>query len=327
VSPLFSVIMPNYNGGSLIGEALESIRRQTCQDYEVIVVDDGSTDNSRDVIEAMKPLFDGKLRYVYQPNQGCAAARNTGLRLARGEYIAFLDTDDLWKDERLQRHAEIFRRHPDVGFCCSNFLFLFEDQTTEDHFTKWVKIDQFPYGLPIAAAEAFRLLLRVNFVGVGAATVRRSCVQAVGEFDQRYRQAEDYDFWLRCAMVTNFYVLRETLHFYRVRRGSLSSNWLENMEYNKQVIQNISVEHDHFVTQNKLHGLVRGCVATRWYDIGNLRFERGQIGKAFASYLHGLFSDPALRNVGSFLSVTGRKSVRMLTFGRISRKPKLNYRT
>jgi glycosyltransferase involved in cell wall biosynthesis len=100
---MISVIIPTYNSGVFIGEAIQSVLRQTCTDYDIIVIDDGSTDNTRGIIENNFP----QVRYFYIQNQGAASARNYGIRRARGEFIAFLDADDLWLPEKLD--AGIYR--------------------------------------------------------------------------------------------------------------------------------------------------------------------------------------------------------------------------
>src|SRR5262245_8129267 len=102
VSPQFSVIVTNYNNARYMREALYSVSAQTLQDYELIVVENGSTDNSREIIEALRPCFGDKIRCAHLfPNQGPSRARNTGIAMARGSYLAFLDSDDFWHPERL----------------------------------------------------------------------------------------------------------------------------------------------------------------------------------------------------------------------------------
>src|SRR6185437_11405742 len=142
-TPKFSVLIANYNNGHLIQQALDSIKRQSIQDFEVIVVDDGSTDNSRSVIEMAAASFEGKLRYIYQPNQGVASARNAAMAASTGRYITFLDPDDYWHDGRLQVHAAVLDEHEHVGFCCSDFDRLHEDGHIERHFSKWVTFPGF----------------------------------------------------------------------------------------------------------------------------------------------------------------------------------------
>ncbi|QEL24135.1 glycosyltransferase [Bosea sp. F3-2] len=319
-SPKFSVLIANYNNAHLIQQALDSIKRQTVQDFEVIVVDDGSTDSSRFVIEAAAASFDGKLRYIYQPNGGVASARNTAITASSGDYITFLDPDDYWHDERLQAHAEILDEHEAVGFCCSDFDRLHEDGHVERHFSKWVAFPHFPFEQPISREDSLRWLLAVNFVGTNGVTIRRSCVEAVGLFNENYKQAEDYDYWLRCSANTEFYVIPRVLHTYRIHQGGLTKNFLENCEYSQRVIQEYTRTYDGFIKSRGLEGAVRTAVSRKWYEIGNLNFEGGHTKRAFYSYVMGLESEISFPNLLRFISVAARKTIRLGTFGFLSRE-------
>jgi glycosyltransferase involved in cell wall biosynthesis len=318
-TPKFSVLIANYNNAHLIQRALDSIKRQTIQDFEVIVVDDGSTDNSRSIVEMAAASFDGRLRYIYQSNKGVASARNASIAVAAGKYITFLDSDDYWHDERLQVHAKILDKHENVGFCCSDFDRLDEDGHVERHFSKWVTFPRFPYEQPISRDDAFRWLLLVNFVGTSGATIRRTCVQTVGLFNEEYKQAEDYDYWLRHAMNTEFYVVRRVLHTYRTHQGGLTNNYLENCEYSQHVVQECAKAYDGFIKSHRLEDAVRNSISRRWYEIGNLNFEGGHTRRAFDSYVTGLRSEMSFPNLLRFLSVTIRKTIRLSTLGYLSR--------
>jgi glycosyltransferase involved in cell wall biosynthesis len=318
--PKFSVLIANYNNAHLIQQALDSIKRQTIQDFEVIVVDDGSTDNSRSIVEMAAASFDGKLRYIYQSNKGVASARNAAIAVSAGKYITFLDPDDYWHDERLQVHAAILDKHENVGVCCSDFDRLHEDGHVERHFSKWVTFPRFPFEQPISRDDAFRWLLLVNFVGTNGATIRRTCVQTVGLFNEEYKQAEDYDYWLRCAMNTEFYVLRRVLHTYRIHQGGLSKNFLENCEYSQRAVQECAKAYDGFIKSHRLEDAVRNSISRRWYEIGDLNFEGGHTRRAFGSYVTGLRSEISFPNLLRFMSVTIRKTIRLSTLGYLSRK-------
>src|SRR3972149_4226240 len=107
---MVSIIIPTYNSDKFISEALCSVLRQTCTDYEIIVIDDGSTDRTKDIIEKTFP----EVRYFYIPNQGVSRARNYGIRRARGEFIAFLDADDLWLPEKLEKQLKVFKADQEI---------------------------------------------------------------------------------------------------------------------------------------------------------------------------------------------------------------------
>lgn len=119
MSPRVSVVVPCFNYGRFVAEAVASILAQSFRDFEVIVVDDGSTDDTPDVL---RRITDPRVRVLRQANQGCAAARNAGRALARGEFLAFLDADDLWRPTYLERQMEVLDAEPEVDFCFTNFV-------------------------------------------------------------------------------------------------------------------------------------------------------------------------------------------------------------
>ena len=129
MDPLISIIMPTYNRAKYIEKALDSIKRQTFKDYEIIVVDDGSTDNTKEIVEQYE-----EIRYIYQDHGGISKARNTAIRAAKGKWIATLDSDDLWKKDKLQKQVDYLEAHPDcriVYTAFQNFTDIPEEKLNE----------------------------------------------------------------------------------------------------------------------------------------------------------------------------------------------------
>lgn len=186
MTPKVSVIMPCYNQARFVGEAIQSVLNQTYQDFELIVVDDGSTDGSHDIVAA---IGDRRIRYHYQSNQGLAAARNAALCLARGEFVAFLDADDLFLPEKLTLQVQALDNQPEVGLVAGGYLFVDE------------------LGKPLAERRPWcyrphldlSTWLRDCPVIVNAVLVRREWLKHVGGFDPALRRVEDWDLWLRMA--------------------------------------------------------------------------------------------------------------------------------
>ena len=118
--PKVSVIIPTYQYDSFIGEAIDSVLAQTYKDYELIVVDDGSIDRTREIISK----YGSNINYIYQENKGLAAARNTGIRATKGEYLSFLDADDAWLPNKLEVEVEFLDTHPVVGMVYSNYFYF-----------------------------------------------------------------------------------------------------------------------------------------------------------------------------------------------------------
>ncbi|MDE3088149.1 MAG: glycosyltransferase [Chloroflexota bacterium] len=188
--PRVSVILPTYNRADLIGDAIASVQSQTFRDFEIIVADDGSTDNTAAVVVA----FGRAITYLRLPHRGQpAATRNAGLRQARGEFVAFLDSDDLFLPNKLARQVDALSSQPETGMVYSNGIFF---RDTPDAPTGRV-LD----GLPTPSGNVFGELLRGNFLAPPVVLIRRACLDAAGEFDERpnFFGVEDFDLWLRIA--------------------------------------------------------------------------------------------------------------------------------
>ena len=209
-----SFIIPNYNHARYLGDAIRSVLAQTYPEIEAIVVDDGSTDDSRSVVESFLGQHGDRVRYIYQANAGLSAARNTGLRAACGEYIALLDADDLVEPAYAERMLAALAACPGAdGVYCG---FRFVDQANQD--------------LPrterrtFAAEALYPALLQGNFWVPESVLARRSCYAASGEFDVALRACEDWDVWLRFARHYHLVGIDDVLIRYRVAAGSMSSN-------------------------------------------------------------------------------------------------------
>jgi len=212
-NPKVSVVIPTYNSAQFIVETLESVFAQTYKDYEVIVVDDGSTDNTREVL---KPYM-SKIRYIYKENGGVASARNVGIKNARGEYIAFLDSDDLWLPEKLEKQMEYFKSNPDVVLVFSDCILFGDKELIRKKNTK--RIYSYKY-----KGDMFLHLLQENFIPTLTVIAKKECFDEVGYFDtdESLISSEDYDMWLRIARSFKIGYIEEPLAKRRVSRKSLS---------------------------------------------------------------------------------------------------------
>lgn len=193
--PRFSVVMAAFNARRTVRAAIESVLAQTISDLELIVVDDGSTDGTAD---AVARVDDPRVRYVAQPNRGPAAARNTGIAQARGEYVVFLDSDDLFLPSYLERSEAALRATPGAGFAYGD-AYVFDDLTGKVRRRSAMARNR-PPDPPPADREAFLLeLLGRNFIYV-AVTVPREVLARLGGFDESLKGPEDYELWLRILL-------------------------------------------------------------------------------------------------------------------------------
>jgi colanic acid/amylovoran biosynthesis glycosyltransferase len=210
-TPIVSVIIPAYNAASTLRKTLDSVLAQTFTSFEIVVVDDGSTD---DTMAVATTADDPRVRVLAQSNAGVSAARNRGAAAARGELLAFLDADDLWAPDKLACQVAALQAHPDAGLAFSWTAYV-DDRG-----------DRLPVGDVAIRAEGwvFRdLLLRGNFVASGSgALIRRTAFDAVGGFEPTLRTAEDWDFYLRVAAICPFVCVPVVHVFYRLDLRSKS---------------------------------------------------------------------------------------------------------
>ena len=215
-----SVVVGTYNHGRYIGECLQSVLDQTYRNVEVIVIDDGSTDDTR---QAVEPFID-RITYVYQENQGRAAARNHGIQKARFDWIAIIDADDLWEPTKLEKQVAAIHKHPQIDIIVTNACFFKNDQViVEDFFAKMVLMHRTPViedgTLRIFEDKLFPLFIRENFVNQSSILLRKKCFETEGLYNNEYKRCEDRDLWLRLARRFTFAYLSEVLT--RTRTHSL----------------------------------------------------------------------------------------------------------
>ena len=211
--PTVSVVVPAYNVASYVGSTIESALTQTYHDFELLVVDDGSTDETGAIVDAFAAR-DSRVRVVHQPNGGLSSARNAALRLARGSYIALLDGDDIWDRRFLEAQLATFDLRPDVSVVTGNALFLGGPHDG-------APVRPVPDTRPDPTLASILDDEEAVFI---MSMFRRSVYEAIGGFDESMRTNEDYDFWLRAA-VAGFRFARNDrpLGQYRRRADSLSA--------------------------------------------------------------------------------------------------------
>jgi glycosyltransferase involved in cell wall biosynthesis len=210
MNPTVSVIMPTYNYGRFIADALKSVLAQTVRDLEVIVVNDGSTDCTVDVVRSF--LMDPRVRYESIPHGGAPVAKNTGIRLSRAPLVAFLDADDVWLPHKLERQLALFKADPELGVAYSRRRLMNEEGV------------ELTYEQPVLhRGLVLEPLFRTNFVCQSSAVVRRAVLDEVGLFDELRAVVQDYDLWLRVAARYRFDYVDEPLVLYRVGHASLTA--------------------------------------------------------------------------------------------------------
>ncbi len=198
--PEVSVIIPTYNRADLLPQAVESVLSQSYTDFELIVVDDGSTDSTQEVISEHR-----KLKYLFQENLGVSAARNQGIRMARGRYICFLDSDDLWLNDKLKEQIRLMRDHPEIRVSYTDEIWMREGKRVNPgkrhrKYSGWI----------------LKRLLPLCLISPSSVMIERGVFAEVGLFDESLPVCEDYDLWLRIGSRMPIYLVEEPLI---VKRG------------------------------------------------------------------------------------------------------------
>ena len=215
--PLASVIIPVHNGGRYLRAALESVFAQTYRPFEVIVVDDGSVDDSGVIAQSFHDVH-----YIHQANQGVAAARNHGIEFARGEFLAFLDQDDLWTPEKLKLQIAYLLSHPDVGYTLTQQQFFLDPGAT---LPAWFRKELFSS-------------VHTGWV-LGTLVVRRTAFEKVGNFTTGYSAASDGDWFFRAkAAGISMAVVPELLLLKRIHGANESAHAKEILSELRKVVKN-----------------------------------------------------------------------------------------
>lgn len=197
---MVSVIVPSYNYGHFIGATLESLQTQTFANWECIVIDDGSTDDTADVVSRFART-DPRIKFLQQQNRRQAVARNNGLTQACGKYVQFLDADDLLEPRKLELQVQFLEEHPEVDIVYGDTRYFASERPQEMLYTMYG--DNIPWQPKLSGAGGDMLLslVRRNTIIVGATLTRRTIVERVGPFDEGLPPVEDWDFWIRCALI------------------------------------------------------------------------------------------------------------------------------
>lgn len=203
IKPVISVVMPVFNGETYLGEAIESVLIQTFTDFEFIIIDDGSTDNSAKILSSYS---DKRIRIITNyNNRGCPNSLNLGLEASKGKYIARMDADDISLPQRFEKQVELLDRNNNVGLLGSSCYFIDES------------------GHELGTSKVYNGKCSVHFMCHGSVLIRKSCLDKVGSYRAIIKYAEDCDLWLRLSEICDVANISEPLYRLRVHQQSLSS--------------------------------------------------------------------------------------------------------
>ncbi len=214
--PTVDVIIPAYNAARYLPAALESVAAQSFEDWQIVLVDDGSTDNTAEVIARFIERFGSKLRYIRQDNRGLPAARNTAIRASTSEFLALLDADDAWLPCRLAESVRVLRERPMAGLAYGLITYIDAEGNPGSTFAGNRGLAE--------GRIASRIYMRKVDLPCPTITFRRRCTEEVGLFDESMRATEDRDLWLRIAQRYEVAFIPRVLAYYRLSANSMSTD-------------------------------------------------------------------------------------------------------
>jgi glycosyltransferase involved in cell wall biosynthesis len=290
-TPLVSVVIPAYNCAQYIALAVQSALDQDYPHKEIIVVDDGSTDNTANVLAG----FGERIIVRQQSNSGVAAARNHGMRVARGEFIALLDADDLWLPGKLRKQVDYLAAHPELGavYCAwrewrpdANGVFvvpkLDHDETTREG------ID------PNYSGWLFNMLFVSVVIHTTTLLMRRETMVQVGEFDHELLRGQDYDYWFRMSRIAPIHKLKAVLSLYRIHPESIT-NKPHQANYPCLVIQKAVDQWGRIGPDGTEtpQDVINGALSRHWFDFGYMHLCQGDPKLAYNAFVRSIRLRPA----------------------------------
>ncbi len=277
--PVVSIIIPACNVAPYIGETLDSVFAQTFADYEVIVINDGSPDTEE--LERTLARFIDRISYIKQENRGASAARNAGLRAARGEFVAFLDADDLWLPNYLDEQIKFIRGH-ETDLVCADAEVFSDSSNDEKTYMESLMADAPPTG----GVTFLGLLGAEQSLITSGVVVRRKLVFDVGLFDEALRNSQDFDLWLRLARhETRMAYQRRVLLRYRSRNNSLSGDEVNVHRRELRVLEKVEREYDLSpVERAEVVSVIERRRAVLEFELGKLYLAQGEFVRARESF-------------------------------------------
>jgi len=233
--PKVSIIIPTYNRAELLHTAITSVLNQTYQDFEILIIDDASKDNTQEVV---KSFNDRRIKYIrHKENKGEAVARNTGIMNSNGEYIAFLDDDDEWLPEKLWLQVDLLKNsQPKVGCVYTGYFVI--DRSSKKILRRRI---------PTKRGDIYHDMLFRNYIGIPSTVIlKRECFQKINLFDESIAFGNDYDLWIRIAKEFYFDYIEKPLVKYCIHRQRLSTN----LEIQIKGLEMILKKYDQFFTSN-----------------------------------------------------------------------------
>lgn len=264
--PKVSVVIPTYNRSFTVVKAIDSVLEQTYDDYEIIVVDDGSTD---DTYEILRPYWD-KIHYEFKENGGISSARNLALEVARGKYIALLDSDDYWKPEKLARQMECFANNTEYGMVATRCV----THKVDRHFNT---IETNRIRRTGKSGWVYKDLFYRNYIRTSSVVIKKECFQELGGFDESLPRCNDIDMWLRISRKYPVGFINSVLTVYTRRPKEVR---VDNIEGRKIWLDVLKKNYDPDIISHRLY---KKRMARVYAHIAENMLKKGERGEVIKS--------------------------------------------
>ena len=299
--PKVSVIIPTYNREDHVVKAIDSVLGQKYKDYEVIVVDDGSNDNTKEKLR----IYGNKIEYIYQNNSGVSAARNTGIKYAGGEWLAFLDSDDEWKPEYLLKQIGKGNANPHICMQTTDCLFIGLNGDTRRYFEINGSLSEFHGEDYLIFEQPFRFVVKHGPWQIGSTIIHREAIKKAGLFDTSLKISEDFDLMARVALQGSLGMIREVLvNVYR-RNESISSLTVQGKENPIQARESDERIYQKLKQIKTLKGKERKALnellSANKRAIGNLLIKEGKLREARNYYERAFFISPSITSLSKYI--------------------------
>jgi glycosyltransferase involved in cell wall biosynthesis len=269
LNPKVSIVIPTYNRADFLPKAIQSVLSQTYRDWEIIIVDDGSTDNTEEIV---KGYNESRIRYIaHKSNLGISAARNTAIKNSKGKYIALLDSDDEWFPEKISYQMNIFqKKDSECGVVCTSGHMIEDD--------KKIRVKVIPANLD----NFYEKFLFENIIWCSSVLIKKECFEKLGLFDEHLKSCEDWEMWIRISKYYKFIFLKTPLIKYLIHPGQLSENLLKKINARKRIL---------FKYQDELKNR-KFVYSHHYYKIGNLCCLSGKIREGRKYLFKGILVYP-----------------------------------
>ena len=300
-APLVSVVIPTYNRSAFVAKAVDSVLHQIFTDYELIVVDDGSTDNTKDTLNK----YGDRITYIYQNNSGVSVARNSGITSARGKWLAFLDSDDEWKPNYLTEQISRANKVTRLSMQSANCLFTARNGDSQTYFEINNAIAAFRGMDYLFIERPFSFVVTHGPWQVGSTIFLRDAITKAGLFDTNIAISEDFDFMARVSLQGPFGMInKELVNIYRRNESTEcltnqapkdplgSRKSFERIYENLKLLQNLNYRERKALNR---------VISANKRAIGNLLLQAGNKRGARACYKRALSIDPSMRSIGKYI--------------------------